>query len=207
VNCRRIEEWIGFAALVSSGVAVRFFLRDYPNFAPVAGVALFAGYYFRSWILAASIPIAIMAITDLFIGGYHPIMMLCVYAMLVLPVSLRRCLRRWMPITCGSLRSSVFSCAGLIACGLVSSLLFFVVTNFAAWLLFDMYEKSVAGLIRCYLQAVPFFRYTLAGDLFFSSLLFAGYAIANCLKRQVMPSAMEMLPVGAPPGIVGQPEG
>jgi hypothetical protein len=41
-----------------------------------------------------------------------------------------------------------------------------------------MYEHSLAGLLHCYAQGLPFFRYTLMGDLFFAVVLFGGYALA-----------------------------
>ena len=39
-------------------------------------------------------------------------------------------------------------------------------------------DRSVAGLVLCYTQAIPFFRYTLTGDLLFAFMLFGGYALA-----------------------------
>ena len=56
-----------------------------------------------------------------------------------------------------------------MTCSLLASVLFFLVTNFGCWLWFDLYEHSVSGLVHCYAQALPFFRYTLAGDLVFAS--------------------------------------
>ena len=35
-----------------------------------------------------------------------------------------------------------------------------------------MYSKDMTGLITCYISAIPFFGNTVAGDLFFSGLLF-----------------------------------
>jgi hypothetical protein len=42
-----------------------------------------------------------------------------------------------------------------------------------------MYEHTWAGLIQCYAMAIPFFRYTLCGDLFFAVTLFGSYAVAS----------------------------
>jgi hypothetical protein len=55
---------------------------------------------------------------------------------------------------------------------LVGSLVFFVVTNFLVWLTSGMYAMNSTGLIQCYTMAIPFFQNQLAGDLFFSAILF-----------------------------------
>jgi hypothetical protein len=68
--------------------------------------------------------------------------------------------------------------AGAIA----SSILFFLVSNFGTWLSSGMYQHTFAGLTTCYVAAIPFFQNTVAGDLFFSGLLFGGFAL---LERAV----------------------
>jgi hypothetical protein len=64
---------------------------------------------------------------------------------------------------------------------LASSILFFVMTNFGMWLFSGFYPRTLAGLEACYIAAIPFFQNTLAGDLFFTTLLFGGFAIAERL--------------------------
>ena len=49
---------------------------------------------------------------------------------------------------------------------LSSSVIFFVVTNFGVWLI--GYPNTVEGFITCYVAALPFFGWTIAGDLFYS---------------------------------------
>jgi hypothetical protein len=66
---------------------------------------------------------------------------------------------------------------------LASSVSFFVVSNFAVWACWPTYPKSFAGLMACYLAAVPFFRRGLAGDLFFTALMFGVPALAALLAR------------------------
>jgi hypothetical protein len=167
--------------LVSAGVALRLAGHEIPNFAPVAALALFAGYYFRSAVLAMCVPLSVMAISDLFLGGYHWGVMVLVYGMLTFPVLLRGWLRRGFVLGRGRMAARLTPLAGLLSCSLLSSILFFVVTNFGVWLGFATYEKSWAGLAECYAMAIPFFRYTLAGDLFFAAVLFGGYALALAL--------------------------
>ena len=61
-----MHEAVAFMALVASGVALRVTFHDLPNFAPVAAMALFAGYYFRSRIVALCVPLLVMTISDWF---------------------------------------------------------------------------------------------------------------------------------------------
>jgi hypothetical protein len=124
----------------------------------VAGISLFAGFYFRSWMIAAALPLSIMAISDCWIGGYAPQMMALVYAMLALPVACRGWLRRLWNAPRYTTRKPL---TGLLGCSFLASCTF-----------------SWSGLVECYVSALPFFRYTLAGDLFYSLVLFGGYNLA-----------------------------
>jgi len=66
-----------------------------------------------------------------------------------------------------------------------ASVLFFVVTNFAQWLSYPLYSKDAAGLIVCYTAAIPFFHYTLLGDLFFVGALFGLFELAKMKYPQL----------------------
>ena len=60
-----------------------------------------------------------------------------------------------------------------------SSLAFFLGTNFAHWAVTGQYPISLSGLSACYLAALPFLKYTLAGDLVFSGVLFGAAALVG----------------------------
>lgn len=171
-----IREAVVFLLLVTAGTALRLQLQHLPNFAPVAALALFAGYFFRSRLLAACVPLSVMLISDAKIGGYEPVLMVSVYGMLTAPVLLQPLLRARLRIVPGRWRGLWLPVAGLVGCSIGSALLFFVVTNFTTWLTSGFYERTVVDLFRCYWQAIPFFRFTLAGDLAFAITLFASYA-------------------------------
>jgi hypothetical protein len=181
-----------FVILVASGVALRLACHELPNFAPVAALALFAGYFFQSAWLALLVPLAVMGISDCVLGGYHVGVMALVYAMLAFPVLLRGWLRRTFVLGGNRVSETLVPLAGLLSCGLLSSVLFFVVTNFGVWLGFNTYATSWAGLGQCYLAALPFFRYTLAGDLFFAGVLFGTYALALAFARTRQPAASQV---------------
>jgi hypothetical protein len=62
------------------------------------------------------------------------------------------------------------------ALSVAGSLLFFLVTNFGVWLGSGMYPKTAAGLAAAYVAGLPFLQNTLAGTLFFATVLFGAFA-------------------------------
>ena len=156
-----------FAALVALGIASRF-AQDVcpwipPNFHAVAGTALFAGFLFRSRAVACAVPLVTMLISDRWFGGYEMGVMIAVYGSLLVPALLGE----WLARRLAPLR--------VVGASLVSSTLFFLVTNLAVWA--TWYPHTAAGFARCYLLALPFFGYTAAGDLVFACGLFGLYCL------------------------------
>lgn len=175
-----IVEVLVLLALITLGAGVRILLGPhFPNFAPVAAISLFAGYFFRRAWLALLAPWLSMLISDAVIGGYEWQMMAIVYVMLMVPVAWSWWLRTVLKIDRQRpAKSLVTSVVALVGCSLVSSILFFLATNFAWMSWSTMYSHDLAGLIQCYEQGLPFFRSTLYGDLFFGCALFGSYALA-----------------------------
>jgi hypothetical protein len=81
----------------------------------------------------------------------------------------------------GWLALSRVSVLKLGVAAVASSVLFFAVSNFGTWLTSGMYSHDIAGLEACYVAAIPFFQNTLAGDLFYVTLLFGGLRVAELL--------------------------
>ena len=54
--------------IVAAGVASRFLLAELPNFKPVAALALFGGFYFQRRWLAVGGLVAMMLVSDFFLG-------------------------------------------------------------------------------------------------------------------------------------------
>src|SRR5665213_3472444 len=83
-------------------------------------------------------------------------------AALALPAVAGILSRRW---------SGIIPTAGvMVACSLV----FFAASNFAVWAFSGMYSLDMAGLTQGYIAALPFLQNTIAGDLFWSAVLFGG---------------------------------
>ncbi len=152
-----------------------------PNFSPVEAMALFGGAYFASRTWAIIVPLIAMVLSDialgLMFGGSYmsyvtSLSFWSVYACIALSTVMGFGLRGKV----GSARVLGYSLAG--------SVLFFVVTNFFTWLGSTMYPQTGAGLIAAYVAGIPFSKWTVLGTLFYSALLFGGFA----LLRQQMPA-------------------
>ena len=158
-------------ALIALCVAARL-LPHVQNFSPVAAAALFAGAVMGRRSLAVMVPLAAMLIGDLVLGTYHWQVMATVYAALALPALIGMIAR--------SSRVWLLAIGGALA----SALVFFVTTNFAVWAFTGMYSLDGAGLVQCYVAALPYLEYTVAGDLFWSVALFGGAALLRTVTGQ-----------------------
>ena len=139
-----------------------------PNFSPIAAMALFSGAYVARKPLAFVAPFGALIISDIALGGFYPGMNF-VYLSFALTVLIGWAVaRRKTPLT-------------IVAAAVSSSVLFFILTNFGMWLFSGIYPLTQAGLVACYVAAVPFFQNTLAGDLFYTALMFGGFALAERL--------------------------
>ena len=78
----------------------------------------------------------------------------------------------------------------VLAYCLAGSVLFFVVTNFGAWLASPMYPRSGAGLLQAYVAGIPFFQWTLLGTLAYAALLFGGFALLRARLPVLRPSTV-----------------
>ena len=160
-----------FLLLIAIGVAGRWGQPEW-CFTPTAAAAIFAGWYFSRRAVAVLVPIAILAVSDLLLPAYDSTaVMIITYAVMTLPVWFGRMLRGRPTFGQVAWR--------LAACGFVPAVVFYLVTNFAVWAFQSDYEKSFAGLVECYWAAVPFFRWMLAGDLFYLAVLVACVALAG----------------------------
>jgi len=155
---------IALLAAIAAAAALRLVPHP-PNFSPIDAMALFSGTYLaRRWVAFAA-PLAALLLSDLILGFYPG--MLFQYAAVVLIALL------------GMAALSRVTLARLVVAALASSVLFFLVSNFGVWLAGGMYPKTLAGLGACFVAAVPFFQNTVAGDLFYTALLFGGFALAE----------------------------
>lgn len=145
-----------------------------PNFAPVGSVALFGGARLRGW-QAYLVPVLAMMVTDpirsRLEGYYAPYSWatLVIYGCFLLNVVLGRVFLRN--------RASAWRIAAVAVAG---SIQFYLITNLYEWWRgLSLYPHTLAGLMTCYIAALPFFGRTLVSDLFYSGVLFSVYALLH----------------------------
>ena len=137
-------------SLIGLAVASRL-LPHPPNFAPITGIALFAAARFQQKWFAFLLPLFCLFITDLVLGlSWINLFVYGAFALISL-MGMRRKKLHFPSILAGAT-------------------LFFVVSNFGVWLLH--YPLTLEGLMSCFTLAIPFFGNTLAGDLFYTLVLF-----------------------------------
>ncbi|HZU38770.1 MAG TPA: DUF6580 family putative transport protein [Gemmataceae bacterium] len=164
-------------------------LPHWPNFTPITAMALFGAAYFQSRWTAFAVPLLALFISDAALAvlihshslsgwlaggtGFYSDMWV-IYGTMVLITALGLLLRR---------KKTVLT-VGVTT--LSASVLFFVITNFACWP--SMYEHTPAGLLACYTAALPFFQWTLLGDLCYVTILFGGFALAEKFYPTLQPA-------------------
>ncbi len=150
--------------MIIAAAALRL-VPHFPNFTPVAAMALFGGAYFSDKKLAFIVPFIAMFISDAIIG-FHSTMW-AVYLSFAIMVVIGFGLRDKKKI------SKIF------AASVGSSVLFFAVTNFAVWMTGTMYPMNLGGLFESYVAAIPFFQNSLLGDLFYVGIFFGAFELAK----------------------------
>lgn len=156
--------WWALVGMIIGAASLRF-LPHPPNFSPIAAMALFAGAHITRRDQALVLPLAAMFLSDLFLGLHST--MWAVYGSIALVSAMSFVLRPQNGL------------ARLGFATLSSSVVFFLITNFAVWLQEGMYEKTWSGLVAAYIAALPFFQNSLAGDFFFVSIVFGAWFLVE----------------------------
>ncbi len=106
-----------------------------------------------------------MLISDCIIGFHN--YLIAVYIGFAIAVGIGMILRK---------KTNLWTVAGA---SLGSSLIFFLITNFAVWLGSPFYSQDIAGLLTCYTAGIPFFNNGVLGDLFYNTVFFGGFYLAQ----------------------------
>ncbi|MBX3019571.1 MAG: hypothetical protein KF767_16910 [Bdellovibrionaceae bacterium] len=139
-----------------------------PNMTAVGALALLSGALWGRRIWAPLVPLAVLFVSDLVLGFHSTF--IWVYAGFVLVALMGMIVKPQK----GWGRSALG--AGL------SSLVFFAISNFGVWMVGGLYPKTGAGLIECYVMALPFLQNQIAGDLIFT-------AVFTLMARRILVSA------------------
>ena len=164
--------------IVFSVILVAALLRllpHWPNFTPIAAMALFAGTYFDRKQFAFAIPFAAMFISDLVIGLHAN--MPAVYLGFATTVLIGMAIRKKVTVL------------NVTLAALASSGIFFIVTNFASWLASPFYPQTLGGLAECYIAGLAFFNDSsfgisfflndVLGTMFFSAVFYGAFYLAQ----------------------------
>ncbi len=134
------------------------------NFTAIGALAVFSGAQFSDKRMAFIIPIAAMAVSDIFIGNGFS---LAVYTGFVAMVG------------CGFLIRDKVNTTNIILASFISASVFFLITNFAFLYPASMYPRNISGILTSYAAGLPFFRNMLIGNLAFSAVLFGSFNLLS----------------------------
>jgi len=152
--------------------ALPLLLPNIWNFTAVGALAIFAGSQFNNKGLAFLVPLAAMAISDLFIGnGFNVV----VYAGFIAMVA------------CGVFISNKVNASNVALASIAGAVIFFLITNFA--FLYPWYPHNLQGVIQSYIMGLPFLRNMLIADVIYGILLFGSFYLIE--KRYPKLSALK----------------
>jgi hypothetical protein len=184
-------------ALVALAVAGRLWQPTWNgeqlwNATPLAAVALAAGFLFANPLVAASVPLAALALSNLVLPGYGSLgVAAVVYAATAWPVLLG---------TCGILGQDRPRWLAVVGGSLATSLVFFLSTNLAHWAFMADYPRTMAGLGECFVAALPFYRWMPVGDAAwtlatFGLIVAARMAAEAAATRRLRPQGISPRPL------------
>jgi hypothetical protein len=145
-----------------------------PNFAANGSLSIFGGARAPIWI-ALPAQILSLVVSDVVLNqvfNWKPFN-ISVYVSFIIYMLLGRIMLRG--------KDSISRIAVVTFLG---SMQFYLITNFATWLEYSgiigdgqrLYDNTLAGLLTCMAQGLPFFGFTLGGDLGFTAALFGAEA-------------------------------
>lgn len=152
--------------LIITGILLRF-APHAPNFTPVAAIALFSGVYLNKK-YSLLVPLAIMITSDLFMGLHNVIFF--TWGSFALTALLGMRIKK---------QKSFFSIA---SASVGSAILFYIISNFGVWVM-GWYPRNLAGLVNCYVMALPFLRIFTLSTLIYSGVFFGIYELAARLVK------------------------
>ncbi len=164
--------------LIAAAISTRF-IPHYPNFTAMGAAALFGGVVFKDHFKAFLIPLLALFLSDLvlnnvvyaaynegftfFTEGFY-----WIYGAFILTVIM------------GKYATNGFKILPLLATGVASALVFYLLTNFGSWLGNPLYPQNIGGLMASYAAGLPFLVSQAAGTIVYGAVMFgAAYAITS----------------------------
>jgi hypothetical protein len=167
--------YLGIVFFIGIGVLSRI-VDHIPNFTPIVGISLFIAYLWNR-LYSSFFVITTMFISNLILGYEFDKIQGSVYLSFLIPVILGRLIQKT--------KNESYKYLTIVGISIISSTLFYFITNFAVWLWSGMYDHTLNGFILCYELALPFYRNTLLGDLFSSIFIFSVYDLYIYLIKNI----------------------
>lgn len=160
------------------------------NFTPLGAIALFGAAYFTEKRWALVIPLLAFWMSDLLLNNityaaYYDGFTWFTSGMLYTYGSIA------MIVVLGYYILKKITFGRVLGGALGASVIFFIVSNFGVWVSSSMYPLTLEGLITCYTAAIPFFHYTIAGNVVYSAVLFGSYEWIKAQNPSLQPVEAE----------------
>lgn len=191
MNMKQKDILIVLASIITIGI-LRLFI-SIPNFTPIGALALTGGYFLGKRSLAFLLPLGGLLISDIVLGlssqSNWDYLFSSSFALVYLAFGLTIVLGMY------ARNKNVNATVGLIGFSVLSSVLFYLITNFGAWIYDPIYTKDINGLIQSYIAGLAFYKQDIFGNLalnmimsgvFFTFIFSAGYqSLFNSTLKKV----------------------
>ncbi len=152
--------------IVALAVAARF-IPGAANFSPVYAGLLFGGVYLKKrdsiWF-----PILLLAGSDLLVNAL-------LYQMSFQWMQMLNWVAFAAIITVGWWLQKRVTVRNVLIASVAGPSVFFLISNFAVWLVGGLYPPTFGGLAACFAAALPFYGNSLISGVLFSGILFGAY--------------------------------
>ena len=147
----------------------------------VTAISISSGILLKGRKIAFLIPLVIMFISDIFLGTTN--IFLFTWTGFLFPVLMGSMIVKFIKTV---KNKKYLKLGGIsLAAGISSSIFFYIWTNFGHWLTTNMYAKDLNGLIDCYINALPFLKPQMAGNLIFVPIFILATFFILSYKRNI----------------------
>jgi len=170
----KIEFKFGILALLVLIVALARLIPNMPNFSPMTAIAVFGAVHFEKMWKAILVTILAAFISDLVLNNTLYASMFDGFTFFYDGFVWQYMAYAMISLVSVQLFTSI-STAKVVGGSIAATLIFFLVSNFGAWISLPFYSKDLTGLFASYTAGLPFLKMSFLIDMFYSILLFGGY--------------------------------
>jgi hypothetical protein len=160
--------------LVLSAIAIAAIFRlvpHWPNFTPMATIALMGGALVANRFLGFAIPLIALFLSDILTVTLINFRWTSLEEYFSSPATALLYLSFIGMTAIGFWMRNRQNWSNLAGASLASAILFFLVSNFGAWM-YNPLPKTFSGLLTTYELGIPFFSFNLLGNLLYTFLFF-----------------------------------